>query len=181
MRRGAELRIPRVGHAGDQAELPPDRIPDRRVILSLPGERTAALDRDDEPAAPAGRVVLASAPKIRAVYWCGFWQDALRPEFYKNRPVVIVSRDNRLDGPALVVPLTTKPQGNNKWAYKLTENPNPRKPSIDSWAVCNHVDAVSCARLRQMDGGVPRMKPVDFDEVVRLMLRALPDPPPPKT
>jgi mRNA interferase MazF len=176
------LRIPRVGHAGDQAELPPDPIPDRRVILSLLGERSAARDgRDgnDEPAAPAGRVVLASAPKIRAVYWCGFWRDALRPEFYKNRPVVIVSRDNRLDGPALVVPLTTKPQGNNKWAYKLTENPNPRKPSIDSWAVCNHIYAVSCARLAQMDGGVPRMKPADFDGVVRLMLRALPDAPPP--
>jgi mRNA interferase MazF len=137
----------------------------------------AARDIDDEPAAPAGRVVLASAPKIRAVYWCRFWQDALRPEFYKNRPVVIVSRDNRLDGPALVVPLTTKPQGNNKWAYKLTENPNPRRPSIDSWAVCNHIYAVSCARLAQMDGGVPRMKPADFDEVVRLMLRALPDAP----
>lgn len=47
---------------------------------------------------------------------------------YKNRPVVVVSRDNRLDGPGLVVPLTTKLQGDNKWAYKLTENPNPENP-----------------------------------------------------
>lgn len=134
-------------------------------------------DRDDEPVAPAGRVGLASAPKLRAVYWCRFWGDALRPEFYKNRPVVVVSRDNRLDGPVLVVPLTTKVQGDNKWAYKLMENPNPRKPGIDSWAVCNHIYAVSCARLQQMDGRAPRMQQCDFDEVVRLMLRALPDAP----
>ena len=103
--------------------------------------------RTTNPPAPAGRVVLASAPKIHAVYWCRFWRDALRPEFYKNRPVAIVSRDNRLDGPALVVPLTTKPQGANRWAYKLTENPNPRKPSVDSWAVYNHIYTVSCARF----------------------------------
>ena len=147
--------------------------------LTLGGDRGAVRTHDEEPSAPAGRIVLASAPKRRAVYWCRFWHDALRPEFYKNRPVVVVSRDNRLDGPALVVPLTTKPQGGNKWAYKLLENPNPRKPGIESWAVCNHIYAVSCARLAQMDGRVPRMKPIDFNEVVRIMLQALPDAPQP--
>lgn len=145
--------------------------------MADPPPQAVGSDSDDEPAAPAGRVVLASAPKIRAVFWCRFWRDALRPEFYKNRPVVVVSRDNRLDRPALVVPLTTKPQGGNKWAYKLTENPNPRKPAIGSRAVCDHIYAVSCARLAQMDGGVPRMNTHDFDEVVRLMLKALPDAP----
>ncbi len=109
------------------------------------------------------------------MYWCGFWTDALRPEFYKTRPVVVVSRDNRMDGPIMVVPLTTKPQGNNKWAHKLAANPNRRKPDLDSWAVCNHIYTVSCARLSQMDGGVPRMGQTDFDAVVCLMLKALPN------
>jgi len=131
----------------------------------------------DEPEAPAGKVVLASAPKLRAVYWRRFWDDAVRPEFYKARPIVVVSRDNRLDGPIMVVPLTTKPQGSNRWAHKLTENPNPRKPDIDSWAVCNHIYTVSCARLSQMGGTVPRMRQEDFDAVVRLMLQALPNAP----
>ena len=130
----------------------------------------------DEPDAPIGRIVLNSAPKIRACYWCDFWKDALRPEFYKKRPVVVVSRSNRLDGPVMVVPLTRKAQSSNKWAYKLSENPNPRKPGIDSWAVCNHVYTVSCARLEQMDRHAPRMKQTDFDEVVRLMLKAMPAP-----
>lgn len=132
---------------------------------------------DDEPDAPMGKVVLKSAPKIRAVYWCNFWKDALRPEFYKKRPVVVISRDNQLNGPIMVVPLTRKVQGGNKWAFKLSENPNPAKPGIDSWAVCNHVYTVSCARLEQMQGIVPRMKQADFDEVVRLLLRAMPNPP----
>lgn len=136
-------------HVKDKALLPASGSGEGRGTLSLapPAGLAALADKDDEPAAPAGRVVLASAPKIRAVYWCGFWRDALRPEFYKNRPVVVVSRDNRLDGPSLVVPLTTKPQGVNKWACKLSENPNPSRPGIDSWAVCNHIYVVSCARL----------------------------------
>ncbi len=145
----------------------------------MPIPTTTPSPSDDEPEAPAGRVVLNSASKIRACYWCDFWDDALRPEFYKKRPVVVVSRDNRLDGPVMVVPLTRKAQGGDKWAYKLSENPNPRKPGIDSWAVCNHVYTVSCARLEQMQGAAPRMKQADFDEVVRLMLKAMPNPPPP--
>lgn len=153
---GTELRQPRPEHATDRAAIPSgDNLGRQRTLtISRPEHLRPAGDPDDEPPAPAGRVVLASAPKIRAVYWCRFWRDALRPEFYKNRPVVVVSRDNRLDGPALVAPLTTKPQGDNRSAYKLTENPNPRKASIDSWAVCNRIYAVSCARLAQMDGGV---------------------------
>jgi hypothetical protein len=109
--------LPNANNDGKQVSGDPRRDP---LNLRGPQPPAGGSVSDDEPAAPAGRVVLASAPKIRAVYWCRFWRDALRPEFYKNRPVVVVSRDNRLDGPALVVPLTTKPQGGNKWAYKLT-------------------------------------------------------------
>jgi|GEM_PF-455689 len=156
----------------DLAERAAGHDPHRPETLTL-ARPAPVREPDNEPAAPAGRVRLASAPKLRSVYWCNFWSDALRPEFYKNRPVVVVSRDSSLEGPVTVVPLTTKLQRDNKWAYKLTENPNPRRPGIDSWAVCNHIYSVSCARLLQMDGGSPRMKQLDFDGVVRLMLRAL--------
>ena len=131
----------------------------------------------DEPEAPIRKVVLTSAPKIRAVYWCNFWNDALRPEFYKTRPVVVVSRDNRLDGPIIVVPLTTKPQGGNKWAHKLSENPIKKYRAIESWAICNHLYTVSCARLTQVDGGAPRLLQADFNAIVNLMFRSLPSPP----
>ena len=144
----------------------------------MPTNPPSAPSPDEDPEAPAGQIVLKSAPKMRAVYWCQFWADTLRPEFYKNRPVVVVSWDNRLDGPVMVVPLTTKPQKTNKWACKLSENPNSKKRNEDSWAVCNHVYTVSCARLRQVGGGAPRMKQTDFNQVVRLMLKALPAPHP---
>jgi mRNA interferase MazF len=127
--------------------------------------------------APSAKVVLKADPKIRAVYWCRFWKDALKPEFFKTRPVVVVSRNNMIDGPIMVVPLTTKPQGTNKWAYKLSQNPIVKNQGLDSWAICNHVYTVSCARLTQVDGGAPRMLQTDFDEVVRLMMAALPAPP----
>ncbi len=143
------------------------------VDLPTSGPRERGRPLEFEIDAPVGRVGLRSSPRIRAVYWCRFWADALRPEFFKTRPVVVVSRANRMDGPIMVVPLTTKPQCNNKWAHKLRTNPNPRKPDLNR-AVCNHICTVSCARLSQMDGGVPRMEQSDFDAVVCSMLKALP-------
>ncbi len=145
------MRRPQTGTVFDREGAPAGDTGKRRDTLTLPlqsgdvpGDRllvggATPADPDDEAVAPTGRVVLVSAPKLRAAYWYRFWRDALRPEFYKNRPVVVVSRDNRMDGPALVVPLTTKPQGTNKWAYKLLENPNPRRLGVDSWAVCNPI------------------------------------------
>ena len=59
-------------------------------------------------------------------------------------------------------------------ALQADREPDPRRPDIDNEAVCNHIYAVSCARLLQTDGGALRMKQNDFDGVVRLMLRALP-------
>lgn len=41
---------------------------------------------------------LKSAPKIRQVYWCDYWQDAQLPEMWKRRPVVIVSYRHTLFG-----------------------------------------------------------------------------------
>lgn len=74
----------------------------------------------------------------------------------------------------MVVPLTTLPQGKNKWAVKLSENLAARRPGVDQWAVCDHLYTVSCSRLYSVKGGAPRINPEDFDRIVRLIMQKLP-------
>ena len=135
---------------------------------------TVAPDRVAKPKVPERRDTLASPPKIRAVYWCRFWKDTIRPEFHKTRPVVVVSRNNRLDGPIVVVPLTTLPQRNNRWAVKLSENLAARRPDVPQWAVCDHLYTVACSRLYLVRGGAPRLSPEEFDRIVQLIMQKLP-------
>lgn len=131
----------------------------------------------DEPSAPEFPVRLQAAPRIGAIYWCEFPADARRPEFWKTRPVVVVSAQNTLHGPVQVVPLTTKPQGSNPWAYAFSRNPVPRE-TRPSWAVCDHVTTVSCSRLTPDRGRVPRVEDADLQAVLALVRRRIPAPRP---
>ena len=62
---------------------------------------------------------ISAAPKIRAIYWCDFPEDAHMPEFWKTRPVVVVSYRNALHGAVTILPMTTAPQDNNLWAVPI--------------------------------------------------------------
>src|SRR3546814_4416941 len=63
--------------------------------------------------------MVTAAPSIRQLYWCDFPQDAQLPEFWKRRPVIIVSFKNTLHGAVTVVPCSTAAQPGNKWAFPL--------------------------------------------------------------
>ncbi|MDF3812900.1 MULTISPECIES: type II toxin-antitoxin system PemK/MazF family toxin [Rhodopseudomonas] len=60
---------------------------------------------------------LKSAPKIRQLYWCDFPQDAQLPEFWKRRPVVILSMNATLYGSVVVIPCSTSANQNPKLAF----------------------------------------------------------------
>lgn len=109
----------------------------------------------DEVEAPDVANRIKAAPAIRNLYWCDLWADARRPEFWKRRPVVVVSYRNSLAGPCLVVPLTTKAQPANRWAVRFSHR--YLGPEADSWAVCNHLLTVSTSRLSAVKGFVPRL------------------------
>lgn len=131
----------------------------------------------DETAPPAGVLTLKAAPAVRNVYWCSLWTDAVKPEFWKRRPVIVVSYKNSLHGPCLVVPLTTQPQPANLWAHKLTVN--YVAPGTDTWAVCNHLLTVSPVRLSSVKGKVPRLSVDEFAPILAKVLGWLPKPPQP--
>jgi mRNA interferase MazF len=147
--------------------------PDTRgETLHLPGGHSTLLP-DREQSAPIVRGALKSAPRIRNIYWCQFPRDMRQPEFWKTRPVVIISHKNLLTGPILVVPMTTKPQHGDKWAVRLEKNPNP-KQTCDVWVVCNHLYTVGCSRLSQFGGSVPRLTPAEFRPIHELVLKWVP-------
>lgn len=115
---------------------------------------------------------IKAAPKIRQVYWCDLWNDAILPEFWKTRPVIVMSYKNALRGPCLVIPTTTDPQDENRWAHRLSVTFN----GVQSWAVCNQPSTVSPSRFSQFQGRIPLVPEVDFNAVLALLNQWLPGP-----
>jgi mRNA interferase MazF len=89
----------------------------------------------------------------------------------KKRPVIIVSYKNRLYGPCTVVPTSTDPQIDNRWAHKLSI---PIDAGRDSWAVCNQPSTVSPSRLSAFPSPIPRVPEADFNGILGLLLNWLP-------
>jgi mRNA interferase MazF len=116
---------------------------------------------------------IKAAPKPRQIYWCEFWSDAIAPEMWKTRPIIIISHKNRLYGPCLVIPTTTDPDNElNPWAYKLPEI----EGELQSWAICNHLITISTSRLSQFSGRIPKLPQQDFDAILELVRGWIPSP-----
>jgi len=116
---------------------------------------------------------IKAAPKPRQIYWCDFWADAIAPEMWKTRPVIIVSHKNRLYGPCLVIPTTSDPDNDaNPWAYKLPEI----EGELQSWAICNHPSTISTSRLSQFSGRIPKLAQNEFDEILEVVRLWIPTP-----
>lgn len=115
---------------------------------------------------------LTAAPKIRQLYWCDFPQDAQLPEFWKRRPVIVLSYRNILHGAVTVVPCSTQAQPGNKWAFPLQTTIDGRA----AFAICDKLSTVAVSRLVPDKGGIVRMPEVEFDIMLRLVLAWLPVP-----
>jgi mRNA interferase MazF len=127
------------------------------------------------PDQPPPRVTpsIKAAPKIRQLYWCRLPDDAELPEFWKLRPVVVVSFKHVLHGHCSVIPTTTAEQVGNPWAVKLATSFDGRA----SWAVCNHPLTVANSRLRVNKGVIPRVTEAEFGEILQRLLAWLPKQP----
>jgi mRNA interferase MazF len=134
----------------------------------VPAVTSPAMDKP-----PYVKPTILAAPKIRNVYWCDFWKDALLPEMWKKRPVLVVSYKNRLNGPCTVLAISTDPQEGQSavWAYPL---PIEVEPGRKSWVVCNHLYTVSPSRLSQVRGGVPRLDETHFNAILAKLYEWLP-------
>ena len=119
---------------------------------------------------PKVKPFLKSAPKIKEFFWCDFPHDAQLPEFWKRRPVIIVTGNNTLHGTAVVVPCSTSAQTGNKWAFPLKETIDGKA----AWAICDKPSTVAVSRLTIDKGGIKRMSQEEFNEMLAMLLNRLP-------
>ena len=125
----------------------------------------------DEPEAPPRHPPrLKAAPKIRQLYWCDFPRDAQLPEFWKRRPVIILSKSATLYGTVTVVPCSTQAQTERKKAFPLRTTIDGRA----AWAICDKPTTVAVSRLVPTHGVIVRMPQDEFEEMLRLVLDLLP-------
>jgi mRNA interferase MazF len=112
---------------------------------------------------------LKAAPKIRQLYWCDFPADAHLPEFWKRRPIVIISFKNTLHGAVTVIPCSTEPHaGPFRFPLRTTIDGRP------AWAACDMLTNVAVSRLVQDKGGISRLPEDEFNEMLQLALNWLP-------
>jgi mRNA interferase MazF len=115
---------------------------------------------------------IVGAPKIRQLYWCDFPVDAQPPEFWKRRPVIIISYRNSLYGAVTVIPCSTKDQSGNHWAFPLLTTIDGKT----GWAICDKITTVAVSRLLPNKKGTERMPEAEFSALMRLVLEWLPSP-----
>ena len=96
------------------------------------------------------------------------------PEMWKTRPVIVISYKNTLTGPCLVVPVSSDPQDNNRWAHRLSIEVEGN--GVTSWAVCNHPATLSPSRFTQFNQGIPLLPKDDFNQVLERLIKWLPIP-----
>jgi mRNA interferase MazF len=113
---------------------------------------------------------LKAAPKIRGLYWCDFPSDAQLPEFWKTRPIVVISYKNTLHGTVTIIPISTVPQDDNLWAFKMTTSFEGR----DAWAICDKPTTVAVSRLAPDKHGILRATDAEFIEILRRLYQWLP-------
>lgn len=113
---------------------------------------------------------LVAAPKIRQLLWCDFPQDAQLPEFWKRRPIIVLSYRNTLHGAVTVVPCSTQAQPENAWAFPLRTTIDGRA----AWAICDKPSTVAVSRLLPDRSGIARMPEDEFHELLKLVLEWLP-------
>ena len=113
---------------------------------------------------------ITAAPKIKSVYWCRFPKDAQLPEFWKMRPVLIVSKNSSRFGAVTVLPFSSNPQPDNQKAYVVVSPINGK----ENWVICNYLTTVAVSRLSMPNGGVNRLDQQDFNNIIGIALKELP-------
>jgi mRNA interferase MazF len=130
------------------------------------------MSAHDQSPPPRVAPRLVGAPKIRQLFWCDFPKDAQLPEFWKRRPVIVISYRNVLHGAVTVIPCSTQAQPDNAWAFPLHTTIDGRA----AWAICDKPTTVAVSRLLPDKDGIKRLPEAEFDKMLWLVLDWLPKP-----
>ena len=105
-------------------------------------------------------VKIQAAPKVGSLYWCGLHpEDYIHiPEFWKKRPVVVISRKNTLHGKVIVLPITTdEDNALYEHSIEISQNVTEKINGKRCWVVCDHPMTVATSRLDFIHKSPPRI------------------------
>jgi mRNA interferase MazF len=125
----------------------------------------------DDSAPPRIPSALTKPPRIKEIFWCQFPRDAELPEFWKVRPVVVLSRKVDLNGTVFVVPCTSCDQKGSSDAVEISTTIGGPK----TWAICDKPVSVAVSRLRPPKGK-PEVTDRELTEIVRKVALLMPHP-----
>lgn len=114
-------------------------------------------------------VKIKAAPKVGSLYWCTLHDEAHIhiPEFWKKRPVLVVSRKNTLHGKVTVLPITTD-EDNASYENSIELSPAScnKINGKRSWVVCDHLMTVATSRLDFVHRNPPRLDPQELASIL---------------
>ncbi|MGF9562774.1 type II toxin-antitoxin system PemK/MazF family toxin [Neorhizobium sp. JUb45] len=105
-------------------------------------------------------VKIKAAPKVGSLYWCALHPENMIhiPEFWKKRPVVVISRKNMLHGKVIVLPITTDDDNQSyENSVELSKATSDKINGRRCWVVCDHPMTVATSRLDFVNRNPPRI------------------------
>jgi mRNA interferase MazF len=117
-------------------------------------------------------VRIQAAPKVGSLYWCTLHPEAHVhiPEFWKKRPVLVISKKNTLHGKVTVLPITTdEDNANYPHSIELSGTACNKINGKRCWVVCDHIMTVATSRLDFVHKTPPRL---DRDELAPILEKA---------
>lgn len=114
-------------------------------------------------------VRITSAPKVGSLYWCSLHPESMihLPEFWKKRPVLIISRKNVLHGKVIVLPITTDDDNEvYENSIELSQATCDKINGKRCWVVCDHPMTVATSRLDFVHRNPPRVEKEELSVIL---------------
>lgn len=114
-------------------------------------------------------IKIKAAPKVGSLYWCTLHAEAHIhiPEFWKKRPVVVISRKNTLHGKVTILPITTDDDNANyENSIELSQGACDKINGKRCWVVCDHIMTVATSRLDFVHKSPPRIQPEELAPIL---------------
>lgn len=114
-------------------------------------------------------IKIKAAPKVGSLYWCTLHAEAHIhiPEFWKKRPVLVISRKNTLHGKVTVLPVTTDDDNMGyENSIELSPQARDRINGKRCWVVCDHLMTVATSRLDFVHRSPPRLDPSELAPIL---------------
>jgi mRNA interferase MazF len=126
-------------------------------------------------------VRIRAAPHPGSIYWCDLHPENTIhiPEFWKKRPVLVVSRRGSLNGKVICLPMTTDADNaTNPAAIEVSAEIRALIDNKRTWVITDHPMTVATSRLDLISKTPPKVKGTEFAAILSALHSAIVTPHP---